>query len=162
MRLPSGASRAEGRLDITHATRRRGRTGPLRQGPLSRPGRTQHSRRPASTSDLPLLVPSYLVFTVTSDQKAPCLLYSYIRTVRSDGNCLLPFESASFLPIYHYSITSPSFYQGLCLLYCTEYSISDITITGTRTVLLLLLILELKRRASPLFVTAAVLAAPWW
>jgi hypothetical protein len=38
MRLPSGASRAEGRLDITHTTRRRGRTGPLRQEPFSRPG----------------------------------------------------------------------------------------------------------------------------
>ena len=44
MRLPSGASRAEGRLDITHTTRRRGRTGPLRQEQLSRPGRTQHTR----------------------------------------------------------------------------------------------------------------------
>ena len=44
MRLPSGASRAEGRLDITHTTRRRGRTEPLRQEPLSRPERTQHTR----------------------------------------------------------------------------------------------------------------------
>jgi hypothetical protein len=44
MWLPSGDSRAEGRLDITHTTRRRGRTGPLRQETLttlSRPGRTQ-------------------------------------------------------------------------------------------------------------------------
>jgi hypothetical protein len=32
------------------------------------------SRRPAATSYLPLLVPSYLVFTVTSDQKAPCYI----------------------------------------------------------------------------------------
>ena len=44
MRLPSGASRAEGRLDITHTTRRRGRTELLRQEPLSRPERTQHTR----------------------------------------------------------------------------------------------------------------------
>ena len=44
MWLPSGDSRAEGRLDITHTTRRRGRTGPLRQETLSRPGRTQHTR----------------------------------------------------------------------------------------------------------------------
>ena len=44
MRLPSGASQADGRLDITHAARRRGRTGPLRQEPLSGPGRTQHTR----------------------------------------------------------------------------------------------------------------------
>jgi hypothetical protein len=45
MWLPSGDSRAEGRLDITHTTRRRGRTGPLRQETLSRPGRTQHARK---------------------------------------------------------------------------------------------------------------------
>ena len=41
-RLPSGSGdingRAEGRLDIKVAARRRGRTGPLRQEPLSRPG----------------------------------------------------------------------------------------------------------------------------
>jgi hypothetical protein len=32
----------EGGPGIMRATRRRGRTGPLRQGPLSRPGRTRH------------------------------------------------------------------------------------------------------------------------
>ena len=41
MWLPSGDSRAESRLNITHTTRRRGYTGPLRQETLSRPGRTQ-------------------------------------------------------------------------------------------------------------------------
>jgi hypothetical protein len=45
----------------------------------------------------------------------------YIRTVRSDGSRLLSFESTYFLPIYHNSITSPSCYQELCLLYCTAY-----------------------------------------
>jgi hypothetical protein len=44
MRLSSGASRAEGGLNVTHTTGRRGRTEPLRQEPLSRPGRAQHTR----------------------------------------------------------------------------------------------------------------------
>jgi hypothetical protein len=37
------------------------------------------SWRPAATSDLPLLVPKYLVFTATSDQKTPyCILINNI------------------------------------------------------------------------------------
>ena len=62
------------------------------------------SWRPAATSDLLLLVALHLIFTVTSD-----------------GSRLLSFESASFLPIYHNSITNPSWYQGLCLLCCAVY-----------------------------------------
>ena len=70
-----------------------------------------------------LAPPSSLLFSIYGHiRPKSALLYSYyIRTVRSDGSCLLPFESTSFLSIYHNSITNPSCYQELCLLYCTAY-----------------------------------------
>ena len=66
-----------------------------------------------------LAPPSSLLFSIYGHiRPKSALLYSYyIRTVRSDGSRLLPFESTSFLPIYHNSITNPSCYQELCLLY---------------------------------------------
>ena len=70
-----------------------------------------------------LAPPSSLLFSIYGHiRPKSALLYSYyIRTVRSDGSRLLSFESTSFLPIYHNSITNPSCYQELCLLYCTAY-----------------------------------------
>jgi hypothetical protein len=53
-----------------------------------------------------------------------------IRTVRSDGSCLLQFECTSFLSIYHISITNPSCYQELYLLYCTAYQQASAAVDG--------------------------------
>jgi hypothetical protein len=41
--------------------------------------------------------------------------------VRTIIGGMLPFESTSFFPIYHNSMTNPSCYQELCLLYCTAH-----------------------------------------
>ena len=83
-----------------------------------------------------LAPPSSLLFSIYGHiRPKSALLYSYyIRTVRSDGSRLLSFESTSFLPIYHNSITNPSCYQELCLLYCTAYQQGGSTYIYTRTV----------------------------
>jgi hypothetical protein len=67
-----------------------------------------------------LVSPSSLLFSIYGHiRPKSALLHSYhIHAVRFNGSCLLPFESTSFLSIYHNSITNPSCCQELCLLYC--------------------------------------------
>jgi hypothetical protein len=67
-----------------------------------------------------LAPPSSLLFSTRGHvrPKSALLRSCYIRAVRSNGSCLLPFESTSFLSIYHNSTTNPSCHQELCLLHC--------------------------------------------
>jgi hypothetical protein len=85
-----------------------------------------HFAAPCSYQRLapPMVVPSYLAFTVTSEQKAPCCILitsvplDPMAAARCHSNPPLSFLSTT---IIHNSITNPSCYQELCLLYCTAY-----------------------------------------
>ena len=72
----------------------------------------------AAASDLPLRVILLQRLRLHPTKKArPITLHSYCaRAVRSDGSRLLSFESSSFLPTYHNSMTNPPCHQESCLL----------------------------------------------
>ena len=60
-----------------------------------------------------LAPPSSLLFSIYGHirPKSVLLYYYYIHTVGSNGSDMSRFESTSFLPIYHNSMTNPSCYQ---------------------------------------------------
>ena len=70
-----------------------------------------------------LAPPGSLLFSICGHirPKSALLCSYYIRTVRSECSCLLPFEfeSTSFLFIYHNSITNPSCYDTRGCVYLT-------------------------------------------
>jgi hypothetical protein len=79
--------------------------------------------------------PSSRVFSIYGHIRPKSSLpYSYYtHTFRSDGSRLLSFESTSFLPIYHNSITNPSCYQELRLLYCINTAYQHLNINIQKT-----------------------------